>query len=94
MGTFTIIRQQRSAGGRWLPWTPPVFPVRKKNRIRLARIEFRNTEAIAAWFDASESKYYTWSVLHLSELHWVDKATVIQWLTPEYEDELTGITHE
>lgn len=75
--------------GRWLPWTPPVFPVRKKNRIRTARVKFRGIETIGAWFDVKGNTYFTWAVLVQSELHFTDDATLIEWLQPEYEDELT-----
>ena len=78
----------RPQPGRWLPWTPPTFPTRKKTELRRAKVRVDLCgETIGV---RTEKKRYQWSLpidgewncRHDSEV------TVLEWLDPEYEDEL------
>ena len=75
--------------GHWLPWTPPVFPVRKKTELRLAKVRIGNHEYTAV--TSQKKAGYPWTVVWNDDC-WVcrrdNEVTVLEWLTPEYEDEL------
>lgn len=72
--------------GRWLPWTPPVFPQRKKCAVRLCIVEYEGRQQLAAWFLEEQPIPFRIADPCL----WLKgDARVIKWLTPEFEDELT-----
>lgn len=74
--------------GRWLPWTPPVFPVRRKCSSRLCWITVAGKRKLASFTDSD----YPFRISvggGCCEYYQADRVTDIQWLTPEFEDELT-----
>jgi hypothetical protein len=71
--------------GRWLPWTPPVFPTRKKMPFRLCRVNLRGNGEHYASF-RTDGRTYSFN-LPMGDYK-PTQVDVLQWLTPEYEDEL------
>lgn len=73
--------------GRWLPLTEPTFPQRKRNPFRMCIVRLNGEEKnrVAVFRTSGTSHSFSVNVF-------ADKCendlTVVQWLTPEYEDEL------
>lgn len=77
----------RVQNGNWMPWTPPKFPVRKKCDIRLCRITAFGKRQLASWTDCE----YSFRVLIRKgqcDYFRYEYVSDIEWLSPEYEDEL------
>lgn len=83
--TFTYAVPKR---GRWLPCTLPVFPTRKKCDARLCWITVLGERLLASWTACD----YPFRALRKDGCvyHHNSEVSDIQWLTPEYEDELTS----
>lgn len=69
--------------GRWLPWQPPTFPTRKKNPVRICVADFSGIRQTAAWIEGRLFEFVT-----KNEGYGASAVKNIEWLTPEYEDEV------
>lgn len=75
--------------GRWLPWQPPTFPTRKKTELRRAKVRVDGREIVAVHSHSKLDNPWT----HICTTgHWACSSAaaveVLQWLDPEYEDEV------
>lgn len=79
--------------GRWLPWIAAVFPERRKCAIRLCLGSAHGQQGMFVFHLSREHTHYPFTDQGGVGVRG-DSVNKVVWLTPEYEDELTGITHE
>lgn len=82
--------------GRWLPWSPPTFPVREKCEVRLCLVKIKIHDSaifMASWHmgKGGVAMRYPFKVVLSSgheETFSDEHAEFVKWLSPEYKDEL------
>lgn len=76
--------------GRWLPLTEPTFPTRKKTELRRAKVRVGGRTFVAVFSHAKCENQ--WTFVDDTNDCWIRRSdsevSVLQWLDPEYEDEL------